>query len=75
MSHYIKRAAVLLNVSRITSGKLTLDYNFFDLADLIRNVVEAFSEPARRAGSSIKIDVPASLFRQVGSVSDGTDPR
>ncbi|MDR3533506.1 MAG: HAMP domain-containing sensor histidine kinase [Rhodopila sp.] len=61
MSHYVKRAAVLLNVSRITSGKLTLEPVGCDLSDLVRGIAETFAEPARHAGSPIGLDVPASL--------------
>jgi two-component system, OmpR family, sensor kinase len=61
MSHYVKRAAVLLNVSRITSGKLALEPIPCDLSNLVKNVVEVFAEPARHAGSPIGLNVPASL--------------
>lgn len=61
MSHYVKRATVLLNVARITSGKLTLEPVACDLADLVRSVAGTFAEPAHQAGSPIGIDVPANL--------------
>jgi signal transduction histidine kinase len=61
MAHYLKRASILLNVSRITSGRLMLEPISCDLSRLIREIVEAFAEPARHAGSPIGIDVPASL--------------
>jgi signal transduction histidine kinase len=61
IDHYVKRAAILLNVSRITSGKLTLEPIPCDLADLLRGIVGTFAEPARHAGSPIVINVPASL--------------
>jgi two-component system OmpR family sensor kinase len=61
IDHYVKRAAVLLNVSRITSGKLTLEPIPCDLADLLKGIVGTFAEPARHAGSPIGINVPASL--------------
>lgn len=62
MSHYVKRAAVLLNVSRITSGKLMLEPVSCDLSNLVKNIVEAFAEPAHHAGCPIGIDVPLSLL-------------
>jgi two-component system, OmpR family, sensor kinase len=61
IDHYVKRAVVLLNVSRITSGKLTLEQIPCDLADLLRGIVGKFADPARHAGSPIGINVPPSL--------------
>ena len=61
MSHYVKRATVLLNVARITSGKLMLEPVACDLADLVRSVAGTFAEPARHAGSPIGIDAPTNL--------------
>ena len=61
MDHFIKRAAVLLDVSRITSGKLTLDPTPFDLVDLVREVVETFAEAAHYAGCSLGIEAQVSL--------------
>lgn len=58
---YLKRAAVLLDVSRITSGKLQLEPEPFDLAALLREVADEFADAARRAGVPIRVDVPASL--------------
>lgn len=61
MGHYVKRATVLLNVSRITSGKLALEPVACDLSALLKGIVEAFAEPARYAGSPIGTHIPASL--------------
>jgi two-component system, OmpR family, sensor kinase len=61
ISHYVKRAEVLLNVSRITSGKLTLEPISCDLSDLLKDVVGKLAEPARHTGSPIGIDVPVTL--------------
>ncbi|WP_428484312.1 sensor histidine kinase [Rhodopila sp.] len=61
MSHYIKRAAILLNVSRITSGRLALEHGACDLAALVRTVVETYAAAALHAGSPIEVDAPASL--------------
>lgn len=62
MNQYVKRATALLDVSRMTSGKLRLDPAPCDLADLVREVVETFAEAARYAGSPIGIHAPASLL-------------
>ena len=61
MTHYVKRATVLLNVSRITNGMLHIEPVPCDLATLVREVVETFAEAARHAGSPIAIEAPASL--------------
>lgn len=59
--HYLKRAAVLLDVSRITSGKLLLELEPFDLALLLREVADEFADAARHAGVAITLAVPDSL--------------
>jgi two-component system OmpR family sensor kinase len=61
MNHYVKRAEVLLNVSRITSGKLSLEPIFCNLSDVLNDVVGRFAESARHAGNPIGIDVPVDL--------------
>jgi signal transduction histidine kinase len=61
MNLYLKRAATLLDVSRITTGKLRLEPSPFDLTELVRQVVETFTATARHAGTPIEVDVPASL--------------
>ena len=61
MGHFLKRATALLNVSHISSGKLRLEPEPFDLAHLAREVADTFAGAARHAGSPIGIDAPASL--------------
>jgi two-component system OmpR family sensor kinase len=61
MIHYAKRASVLLDVSRITTGKFRLEVEPCDLSALLRAVVESFAETARDAGCPIELDVPAGL--------------
>ena len=62
MNHYVRRAETLLDVSRITSGKLRLKPTSCDLANVVREVAEAFAEAAQHAGSPIRVDVPANLL-------------
>jgi len=50
----------LLNVSRIATGTFQTEPEDFDLADLLREVVERFEEEARRAGSTVELEAPAS---------------
>src|SRR4051812_21887824 len=62
MNHYLKRAATLLDVSRITSGKLRLEPSPFDLSELVHEIVETFAAAARHAGTPIDVNAPASLL-------------
>jgi two-component system, OmpR family, sensor kinase len=62
MNHYLKRAATLLDVSRITTGKLILEPSPFDLSDLLRETVATFAAAAHHAGAQIDVDAPASLL-------------
>jgi signal transduction histidine kinase len=48
----------LLDVSRITAGRLELERETVDLAGLVREVVERFASDAQRGGSSIAVDAP-----------------
>jgi signal transduction histidine kinase len=43
----------LLDVSRITAGRLYLDPESFDLVDLLRDIVERFADASSRANSPI----------------------
>lgn len=61
MGHYLKRAATLLDVSRITSGKLRIVRTPCDIGDVIRLVAETFEETARHAGAVLHIDAPREL--------------
>jgi signal transduction histidine kinase len=46
----------LLDVSRISTGRLLLSPEELDLAEVVREVVERFSEEGRRTGSSIALE-------------------
>ncbi len=59
--HYLKRAAVLLDVSRLTTGKLRIELEEFDLAALLREVAESFAEEARYAGAPMAVTAPERL--------------
>jgi two-component system, OmpR family, sensor kinase len=58
---YMKRAVVLLDVSRITTGKFRLEPVACDLAALLREVVDEFTEAAQHAGVTIRLTAPESL--------------
>jgi signal transduction histidine kinase len=47
----------LLDVSRISAGRLTLDRRNLDLEDLVRDVCGRMTESAERAGSSLNLDL------------------
>lgn len=61
MSHYVKRATTLLDVSRITAGKLHLEIEQADLAILVREIVASFAGAAHHAGCTIKVSAPLVL--------------
>ena len=48
----------LLDVSRISQGKLEMVHEEFDLAVLVRQVVEDFREPAAQAQSPLDLSLP-----------------
>jgi two-component system OmpR family sensor kinase len=53
MDHYVKRATTLLDVSRITTGKLRLEPHPFDLSELVRQVALAHEPAAHYARSKL----------------------
>jgi two-component system OmpR family sensor kinase len=55
---YIKRATTLLDVSRITTGKLRLEPRPFDAAVLVREIVSAHEPAAQYAKSSLNMRAP-----------------
>ncbi len=59
---YVRRAMVVLDVSRITSGKLHLEAEPFDLVPLLQAVASDFAEAAQRAGILFTLTVPDSLL-------------
>ena len=61
MRHYLKRAATLLDVSRITSGNFRMAPTPCDLGEVVRLIAESFEETARHAGASLDVDAPQSL--------------
>jgi signal transduction histidine kinase len=49
----------LLDVSRVTAGRLHLDIARFDLVEVVREVVARFDHDVARAGATIRVDAPA----------------
>lgn len=52
----------LLDVSRIASGRLTLERTEVDLAALVREVAARFEDEARRAGGTIEVSAEAPVI-------------
>lgn len=53
--------ARLLDISRLSAGRLELDLAEADLAEVAREVVEKFEEEAARSGTRIVLDAPERL--------------
>ena len=58
IARYLKRANVLLDVSRITSGKLALERSPVDVCEVAREVIENFRPSRRHTGSDLALDLP-----------------
>ena len=52
----------LLDVSRITTGHLDLESEWFDLAEMAQDVTERFREQAARGGTSVELSAPAPVL-------------
>ena len=61
VEHYIRRATALLEVSRMTTGKLKLRPENFDLAQQLREMAETIEPAARYVGSTITVEAPDHL--------------
>lgn len=59
---YVKRATTLLDVSRITSGKLRLEITAIDLTDMVRTIAAALEPAAQYTGSSLSVAVEENLI-------------
>ena len=57
IDHYIERATTLLNVSRITAGKLRIELSIVDLSATIREAVDQYQTAAERSGCSLKANI------------------
>ena len=68
VQQYLKRAVVLLDVSRINSGRFRLEPIPCDLALLLRQIVDEFAATALHSGVTLNVAAPESL-RVSGIVS------
>jgi signal transduction histidine kinase len=51
----------MLDVSRLRTGRLAIKPGETDVAELVRNVVENFTEQAKAAGCDIRVEAPPAL--------------
>lgn len=58
---YVKRATTLLDVSRITSGRLRLEVSRIDVGELVRNAASAFEPATQLSGSTLTLAVEQGL--------------
>jgi len=61
IDQYMRRATTLLDVSRITAGKLRLIPEPIRLAPLLANLVAGVAPLATRTGSAVHLSIPADL--------------
>jgi PAS domain S-box-containing protein len=61
VSRLTKLVERLLDISRFSEGRLTLEREELDLVTLVRDIVEGLREPARVAGCELTLKAPATL--------------
>lgn len=59
---YLRRAKMLLDVSRLTGGRLRLNPETFDLAAMLRTVANDLKPASRLSGAGIQVAAPDSLM-------------
>jgi two-component system OmpR family sensor kinase len=62
VQQYMKRAVVLLDISRLNSGRFRLEPVHCDLAALVRDIADRFGAAAHHSGVIIGVQAPASLL-------------
>src|SRR5437660_5095017 len=66
---YLRRAALLLEVSRIRSGNLLLQISEVNLSALVREVAGRMMPLADRAGCSVRLTVDEGVFAQCDAMA------
>lgn len=56
VEHYIRRASVLLDVSRVNANNLRLEPSTFDMAELVAQIARNYRLLAERAGSCLQCE-------------------
>ena len=69
---FSRLVAELLDVSRITSGKLTIDLESVDFGAVVRDVAARYGSQAERAGSVLEVSAPALVSRFDGLLLEQT---
>jgi signal transduction histidine kinase/CheY-like chemotaxis protein len=64
--HLLRLLDQVLDLARIETGKLTLNYQAFSLDDVVKNVVAMFTDRAQSAGLQFNIDVPVLRYTLMG---------
>jgi two-component system OmpR family sensor kinase len=62
ISEYVKRATVLLDVSRITAGKLRAELSVVDLSAIVRRAVHRCKTGAERSGCRLELSIEGEVF-------------
>jgi signal transduction histidine kinase len=57
IDHYVGRATMLLDVTRLTSGRFQLELEAVDLSVLVHEVVEEFADDLARADCQLELDL------------------
>ncbi|WIG99378.1 PAS domain-containing sensor histidine kinase [Myxococcus sp. SDU36] len=68
LSRLVGLVNTLLDVSRLAAGRLSLEPRELDLAQLVRQMAEAFSEEFNRAGSTLSLHVDGPLLGEWDSL-------
>jgi len=63
-AQFVKRTTTLLDVSRVTTGKLKLQPETVRLAQLIRQIAASYAPVAARSKSSVNVQAPSTIELQ-----------
>ena len=61
VSRYVKRANVLLDVTRLAADRISLEPDSIDLAECVRKVVVGFTPLAAQAGCELRLSAPQTI--------------
>lgn len=59
---FTKLVDVLLDVTRISAGRLVLNFKQFDLVELVNTLLLRFSEIIRQSGSKVETELPSQVI-------------
>jgi two-component system, OmpR family, sensor kinase len=61
VARYVKRANVLLDVTRLAADRVALEPDSIDLAECVRKVVHGFTPMAAQAGCALRLSAPQTI--------------